>query len=60
MAGREGKEGIRVLRTRKRNWIGTGLLVISACMLTAGILRGEAAAVFARAITICLSCIGLG
>ena len=36
------------------------LLVISAGLMTAGVMRGEVFAVFTKAAHICLECIGLG
>ena len=36
------------------------LLVVSAGLMTAGVMRGEVFAVFTKAIHICLECIGLG
>ena len=36
------------------------LLVVSAGLVTAGVMRGEVLAVFTRAVNICLECIGLG
>ena len=36
------------------------LLVVSAGLVTAGVMRGEVFAVFTKAIHICLECIGLG
>ena len=36
------------------------LLVISAGLMTAGVMRGELFIVFTKAVHICLECIGLG
>ena len=36
------------------------LLVISAVLVTAGVIRGEVFIVFTKAVHICLECIGLG
>ena len=36
------------------------LLVVSAGLVTAGVMRGEVFAVFTKAVHICLECIGLG
>lgn len=39
---------------------GIGLLFIGTALLTLGVYRGEVAVVFAKAIRICLGCIGIG
>ena len=36
------------------------LLVVSAGLVTAGLMRGEAVAVLTKAVNICLECIGIG
>jgi len=45
---------------KKRLVIVISLLVVSAGLVTAGVMRGEPAAVFTKAVNICLECIGLG
>ena len=45
---------------RARNFAGALLLVGGAALLTLGALRGEPAQVLAKAIRICLECIGIG
>ena len=45
---------------KKRSMIAIMLLVVSAGLVTAGIIRGETIAVFTKAVNICLECIGLG
>lgn len=41
-------------------YIRIGLLGISACMIAAGVLRGELNPLFVKAVNLCLECIGLG
>ena len=48
------------MKTRKRTYIGIGVLAIAVCCITIGVTRGEVMTVFVRAINICLDCIGLG
>ena len=36
------------------------LLVFSAGLITAGVMRGETIAVLTKAVNVCLECIGLG
>ena len=36
------------------------LLVVSAGLVTAGVMRGEAVTVLTKAVNICLECIGIG
>ena len=48
------------METKKRVAIAMILLVISAGLMTAGVMRGEVFAVFTKAVHICLECIGLG
>ena len=45
---------------KTRSMIAILLLVVSAGLVTAGIIRGETIAVFTKAVNICLECIGLG
>ena len=45
---------------KKRLIIVILLLLVSAGLVTAGVMRGEVFAVFTKAIRICLECIGLG
>ena len=48
------------MENKKRFIIAISLLVVSAGLVTAGVMRGEPAAVFTKAVNICLECIGLG
>ena len=41
-------------------WIRMGLLAAGGACLCFGAIRGEAEAVFAKAIKLCLECIGIG
>lgn len=41
-------------------WIGAGTAVIGIACMIYGISRGEMAVVFAKAVKICLECIGIG
>ena len=50
----------RKVETRKRLIIAILLLIISAGLVTAGVMRGEVFLVFTKAVHICLECIGLG
>jgi len=50
----------RKVETRKRLIIAILLLMISAGLITAGVMRGEVFLVFTKAVHICLECIGLG
>ena len=50
----------RKVETRKRLIIAILLLMISAGLVTAGVMRGEVFIVFTKAVHICLECIGLG
>ena len=36
------------------------MIPVAAAMVAFGLLRGEAAAILSKAITICMECIGLG
>ena len=45
---------------KKRLIIVILLLIVSVGLVTAGVMRGEPAVVFTKAVNICLECIGLG
>ncbi len=48
------------MESRKRTIAGIAVLAFSACLIGAGIMRGELLVVFTKAVRICLECIGLG
>ena len=48
------------MENKKRFIIVILLLVVSAGLMTAGVMRGEVLAVFTKAVHVCLECIGLG
>ncbi len=41
-------------------WVRGGLVVLAAGLITFGALNGEALEVLAKAVRICLECIGIG
>lgn len=41
-------------------WKGLGAAAIGIAMMGCGIFRGEMAVVFAKAVKICLECVGIG
>ncbi len=41
-------------------WIGLGAAALGLVMMGYGIFRGEMAVVFAKAVKICMECIGIG
>lgn len=57
---RNTSQGYRKVEMRKRLLIAILLLMISAGLVTAGVMRGEVFLVFTKAVHICLECIGLG
>ena len=48
------------MENKTRLMIAIMLLIISAGLVAAGVMRGETLAVFTKAVNICLECIGLG
>ena len=57
---RNPSQDYKKVETRKRLIIAILLLMISAGLVTAGVMRGEVFLVFTKAVHICLECIGLG
>ncbi|MBO5523910.1 MAG: thioredoxin [Roseburia sp.] len=47
-------------RLTSSRWFGAGVAVLGLIMMEYGIRRGEMATVFAKAVRICLECIGIG
>lgn len=44
----------------KRRFAGFICAAAGLCMIAAGVMRGEMAVVFTKAINICLECVGIG
>ena len=49
-----------MMTTGRRTAFAAIVLVISAGLITAGVMRGELFLVFTKAVHVCLECIGLG
>ncbi len=45
---------------KQKTWLTTGLILLSAVFLAAGVLRGEHTVVWRKAVNLCMECIGLG
>lgn len=48
------------MKNKNNSWQGILLAVLGAGMMAFGIYRGEMAVVLAKAVKICLECIGIG
>lgn len=50
------------MKTKKRIplWVTLTALTVGAVCILAGVLRGEAQTVYAKAVRICMECIGIG
>lgn len=57
--GRETKGVVRLFKATKPV-AQVALLIVGVAMVGFGIMRGEADAVLAKAIRLCLECIGIG
>lgn len=45
---------------KKRKYMALGIMAIGAVFICVGVMRGENAAIWRKAVNICLECIGLG
>ena len=45
---------------KKKRYIAIGMMVVGVVFIGVGIIRGENAAIWRKAVNICLECIGLG
>ena len=54
------KKGVLRLFRRNKTVLQLVLLTIGVAMLSFGVLRGEADTVLAKAIRLCLECVGIG
>lgn len=45
---------------KKKRYMALGIMAIGAVFMSIGVMRGENAAIWRKAVNICLECIGLG
>ena len=48
------------MNERTRRLVSASVFLIGALMAVAGVMRGEAEAVYTKAIHLCMQCIGIG
>lgn len=48
------------MKNKSNSWQGILLAVLGAVLMAFGVYRGEMAVVLAKAVKICLECIGIG
>lgn len=47
-------------RLRSSPWLGAAAAALGVGMMVFGVYRGELAVMFAKAVNICLECVGIG